>query len=175
MSTKKHSPANAVPNDAARPHASPTPPSFTASMLDPVLGPDAARLPPDLAERVAIALAEAASAPDGNAEPAFFEFMERGQGWLRSSQGESWEGFHGCIGLSIKLRDVDIALSGLDGVLEVVAAGEYARYSDTPERALGDNLTDRLMHATRALVGMARAQLEDARVIGIKGGKHESR
>ncbi|WP_235871684.1 hypothetical protein [Pseudoxanthomonas winnipegensis] len=135
-------------------------------LLSALLGDEASHLPPDLQSRLRAALT-ATGQPAANAErPAFFDHLRRARMGLEGSQGGNWAGLQAGHALPSRLHTVDIALAGLDGVLDVLAAGEYARYSSDPALALGEHLTDRLLHASRALIDLARDNLEDARELG---------
>jgi hypothetical protein len=135
-------------------------------LLSALLGDEASHLSPGLLARLRDALT-ANEQPAANAEPpAFFDRLRSEREGLEGSQGGSWAGMQAGYAVPNRLRAADIALSGLDGVLEILAAGEYARYSNDPALALGDSLTDRLLYASRALVDAAREHLECARELG---------
>lgn len=138
-------------------------------LLSALLGDEASHLSPGLAARLRAALS-ATKQPAANAEPsAFFDYLRRERTGLEGSQGASWAGLQAGLTVPQQLRTADIALAGLDGVLEILGAGECARCSNAPELALGENLTDRLFMASRALVDLARERLEMARELGCGG------
>lgn len=127
------------------------------------LGPEAGRLSPALAKRVAEAIAcsiEAANNEDRATDSVFSRALSVDRRMV-GSMGGSWEDLRHPDRLPNQLRSVDMALAGIDGLAEVLAASEYARCAG--EDVLGENLTDRLFYALRALSSHARTELEKGR------------
>lgn len=138
--------------------------SVSASLLD-ALGPEAARLPPALAKRVAEVIASNSTGAGASNEPsdkgaAFFRALGY-QRHMAGSMGGSWSNLRHPQRLPCRLNAVDAALSGIAGVTEVLIASEAARCAG--EDGLGENLTDRLFYALRALSNHARDELEEGR------------
>lgn len=96
--------------------------------------------------------------PENDAQPsAFFRHLNN----IRlgdATGGGNWSSapINLTLGGLLSLSEIDHCLAGLSGVLDVLHAAEFARTDDMVENQFGDNLSDRLIYAARALSSSAR-------------------
>lgn len=139
----------------------------SAPSVDPVLadllGPEAATLPPALADRLLDVLAHAGNPASNSRHLAFFDALS-GASVTRSSTGGSWRNAPVKLGHQCELAALDRALAGIAGVADVLAAAERARDEDEPEHQLNPYVTDQLFNALLALASHARGTLETTRI-----------
>lgn len=81
-------------------------------------------------------------------EDVFFRRLSESRG-AEATNGLHWSDLPMQFGLALKCAHIDHCLLGLQGVLEMLHAGEAAR--EAGQSGLGGELTDRLLYASRAL------------------------
>ncbi|MBB4756613.1 hypothetical protein FHT15_001268 [Xanthomonas campestris] len=89
-------------------------------------------------------------------EDVFFRRLSESRG-AEATNGLHWSDLPMQFGLALKCAHIDHCLLGLQGVLEMLHAGEAAREAGQP--GLGGELTDRLLYASRALAVSGKESL----------------
>lgn len=93
----------------------------------------------------------------------FFRTLNVERFGMVGSMGTSWADLKHPERMASKLARVDMALSGIDGISELLHAAERAVCDGSD--SIGENLRDRLFYALRSLATSARDDLEAGRAL----------